>query len=206
MFFRWHLYLKNQIAADKLTVRAFTANNHYLRHIPYMIEEQGPLRYYSCRASERSIKTQSHAVKSGSRASVNASNNLVKRGVLASSTIKESLGGSSRGSPRGSEHYLENPSGNPGDPELWGASLGFVTLGNGSVCGGLKDREVERALKSYYVRLNPMDCAVDNLDIQLAKRLWTDTNVISSVIYRKKSHLTTRADNFVMFESGRYRR
>ena len=74
-----------------LTSRVFTPNNHYLTHIPYMIEQMGPLRFISCRASERNIKTHTRNIRSASKLSENASNNILKREVLQSCGIKESM-------------------------------------------------------------------------------------------------------------------
>ncbi|KAG1435442.1 hypothetical protein G6F56_013974 [Rhizopus delemar] len=62
------------------------------------------------------------------------------------------------------------------------------------------------ALRSYYRRLHGNTIIeLENEEVQLAERAWADSSVYSSCMHRTRKHLITRADNFVMFEAGRFR-
>ncbi|KAG1436241.1 hypothetical protein G6F56_013642 [Rhizopus delemar] len=188
-----------------LTSRVFTPNNHYLTHIPYMIEQMGPLRFISCRASERNIKTHTRNIRSASKPSENASNNILKREVLQSCGIKESMDEQPHVTNHPDSFCCLDPN-DPNGPALWEPASSFVTLENGTVCGGLNDDVIVRALQTCYSRLGDHVVHVDleNYHVLLAKRLWLHSFVISSALYRKHLHLDIRADNFVLFETGIY--
>ena len=171
-----------------------------------MIQQMGPLCFLSCRTSERNIKAHSNAIKSGSRAGRNASNNLVKQSVLRSSGIQDVLDEDDRSYHYGPETFLYNPNGDQGAPQLWDPASVPAELGSTTLCGGLDDQMVINSLQSYYARLGHTNLSLEDKTILVAKRLWLDSSVISSVLYRKKMHLKTRADNFVLFESYRNRR
>lgn len=170
-----------------------------------MIEQMGPLRFISCRASERNIKTHTHNIRSASKANENASNNIIKREVLQSCGIKESLEESPHITYRpDSFHCLASDDRN--GPSLWEPASNYVTLDDGTICGGLQDHIIVKRLRTCYSRLGdivvPVD--LDNTEVLLSKRLWLRSYVISSVLYRKHMHLDIRADNFVLFETGIY--
>ncbi|KAG1436232.1 hypothetical protein G6F56_013648 [Rhizopus delemar] len=188
-----------------LTSRVFTPNNHYLSHIPYMIEQMGPLRFISCRASERNIKTHTRNIRSASKPSENASNNILKREVLQSCGIKESMDEQLHVTYHPDSFHCLDPN-DSNAPALWEPASSFVTLGNGTTCGGLNDDFVIKALQTCYSRLvdHVVHVDLENYDVLLAKRLWLRSFVISSALYRKHLHLDIRADNFVLFETGIY--
>ncbi|KAG1434679.1 hypothetical protein G6F56_014227 [Rhizopus delemar] len=90
----------------------------------------GPLRFLSCRTSERQIKAHSNAVTSGSKAGINASNNLLRQGILSSCGIQEQLGEQLLNHDP-DRHFLYNPSGNHNDPQLWEPACSAIVLGDG---------------------------------------------------------------------------
>ncbi|KAG1437980.1 hypothetical protein G6F56_012841 [Rhizopus delemar] len=103
-------------------MRVFTPNMHYLKHIPLTIEQMGPLRFLSCTSSERNIKTYSNTIISGSKAAANASNIVLKKGVLASLGIKEIVREDNHQSSYNFDRILDLPYGVTGGPQLWEAS------------------------------------------------------------------------------------
>ncbi|KAG1435148.1 hypothetical protein G6F56_014070 [Rhizopus delemar] len=95
-----------------------------------MIKQMGPLRFLSCRTSERQIKAHSNAVTSGSKAGINASNNLIRQGILGSCGIQEELGEQLLNHDP-DRHFLYNPSGNHNDPQLWEPACSAIVLDDG---------------------------------------------------------------------------
>ncbi|KAG1461308.1 hypothetical protein G6F56_005757 [Rhizopus delemar] len=180
-----------------LTSRVFTPNKHYLTHIPYMIEQMRPLRFISCRAPERNIKTHTKNIRSTSKPSENASDNILKREVLQSYGIKECMHEQSHVTYHPDSFHCLDPN------DSNGPASSFVTLENGTFCGGLNGDVIVRALQTCYYRLGDhvVHVHLENYDVLLAKRLWLHSFVISSALYRKHLHLDIRADNFVLFET-----
>ncbi|EIE92392.1 hypothetical protein RO3G_17263 [Rhizopus delemar RA 99-880] len=103
--------------------------------------------------------------------------------------------------------FVSHPSGNDQFPQLWDPADEAYLLSNGVITPDLRDQDLVVALRSYYRRLYGDQSIIDigTNSILFAERLWTDSIVISSLSYRKKKTLTTAADNFVLFEAGRYR-
>ncbi|KAI7903237.1 uncharacterized protein BX663DRAFT_418871, partial [Cokeromyces recurvatus] len=62
------------ITLGRINVRVVTVNNHYLCHLQHIINKAGPLKAYSCRNLERTIKKYSNLIKSKSKINTNASN------------------------------------------------------------------------------------------------------------------------------------
>ncbi|KAG1468006.1 hypothetical protein G6F56_004087 [Rhizopus delemar] len=165
----------------------------------------GPLRFLSCRTSERQIKAHSNTVTSGSKAGINASNNLIRQGIVGSCKIQKELGEQLLNHDL-DRHFLYNLAGKHNDSQLLEPACSAIVLDDGFVCGGFTDSDVVLALHAFYRRLysdqTPMPMPF-NYEITIAGRLWKESMVMSSVYYQTKKHQTTRADNFVMFQSGR---
>lgn len=169
----------------------------------------GPLRYISCRTSERNIKKYTNLIKSTTKPGINASNILINEQSMQAFDITQIIQNVNRSNTiRYSPNtFVCHPSGDVNAPQLWEPHQAFESLGEGHICCGLPDVDVVRALESYYVRLfNDRSVVLDSVDVRLAERLWLDSTVISSKMYRKRRQLKTRADNFVMFEAGVHRR
>lgn len=207
-FKKWHDFLRSQIAMGRINERVFTINNHYLSHIKYIIQEMGPLRYISCRTSERRIKRYTNIIKSTVKPGVNASNVLINEQSTRSYGISETMGsGNASVIKYRPDSFLVHPSGDVNAPQLWEPHGHYQTLADGRICGGLPDADVLSALQSYYARLfGDSSVVLSNTAVKVAQRLWLDSTVMSSKLYRTRRRLSTRADNFVLFEAGRYRR
>lgn len=166
----------------------------------------GPLRFVSCRASERNIKTHSCSIRSSSKPSQNVNNNILKREVLQSLGIREILEDDDVPIGDRPDSFRRLPSDDQNGPELWEPAGAFVSLNDGTICLGLQDATIVLALQSCYGRLrNEVQSVVlDNTNIIIAKRLWIKHFVITSILYRRHVHQTTRADNFILFDTGIY--
>ena len=171
-----------------------------------MIRELGPLRSYSCRPSERNIKSHTNHIRSTTNPGANASNILLNQRNMESYGLNQMMHEHSHDSTQAASQnsFLSHPSGNPDYPQLWEPHSEYVTMGDSMLCAGLRGYSVADALRSYYRRLFKSQSPVllDSNKIKLADRLWIDSDVISSTLYRQRKSLTTRANNFVLFESG----
>ncbi|KAG1438312.1 hypothetical protein G6F56_012691 [Rhizopus delemar] len=75
---------------------------------------------------------------------------------------------------------------------------------DGEVMPGLSDTVLFSAINSYYRRLYPGQPVYPTVNlVRLAGRMWSDSNVFSSRLYRSQHQQVTAADNFVLFEAGR---
>ena len=105
------------------------------------------------------------------------------------------------------ESFRRLPSDDQHGPELCEPAGAFVSLNDGTICLGLQDATIILALQSCYGRLrNEVQSVVlDKTNIPIAKRLWIRHFVITSILYCHHVHQTTRADNFILFDTGIYR-
>lgn len=173
----------------------------------------GPLKNYSCRSTERTIKTFTNDVRSTTHPGVNSSNILTDRINLRQVGLQEALateheqsGPSNR--PSAADSFLELPSDDPNAPQLWHPIGDAILLNDGEVMPGLSCSTFRNALSRYYQRsFSPQELtSLESTSIQLAGQFWSNSNVYSSKLYRDKKHLTAGADNYVLFEAGRFRR
>ncbi|KAG0880937.1 hypothetical protein G6F34_013743 [Rhizopus arrhizus] len=175
-----------------------------------MTRQLGPLKHYSCRSTERTIKEFANKIKSTTKPGVNSSNvllntiNLQQYGITASLTNNDQMN-LDQSSPAS---FISHPSGNDQYPQLWDPADQVYLLSNGLITPDMRNQDLVVALRSYYRRLYGDQSIIDieANPVLFAERLWTDSMVISSLLYRRKKKLTTAADNFVLFEAGRYRR
>lgn len=175
-----------------------------------MTRQLGPLKNYSCRSTERTIKEFANRIRSTTKPGVNSSNVLLNTVNLQQYGITTTLANDSQvnidQSPPTS--FISHPSDNDLYPQLWDPADQPYSLSNGLITHDLRDQDLVHSLLSYYRRLYG-DRSIMNIgtnSVLFADRLWTDSVVISSLLYRKKNRLITAADNFILFESGRYRR
>lgn len=170
-----------------------------------MTRKMGPLKHYSCRSTERTIKSFTSNVRSTTRPGVNSSNILFDRANSNQYGIQEIINGMGEpSSTTDATTFLELPNNEGTFPQLWDPNQNQTVFGDGEVMAGLSDGVLLSAIRSYYHRLYP-DQQVQSINntIRLTGRMWSDSNIYSSKLYREQHHLTTSADNFVLFEAGR---
>ena len=202
--------MRKEIDAGRLNVRVFTSNNHYLCHLQHIIIKAGPLRAYSCRNLERTIKKYSNLIKSKSKINANASNILTSQAGYNSHFVRnitQSLTPDPTYSPNS---FWRHPSGNSHYPQLWEPfdqdSLSSNLSADLLHCGVRKEKAI-KALKSFYARTTGLkEITLDNLEIGIAAKAWKDSKLYSSVFDRKKKGLETRAGNIVLFDVNTGRR
>lgn len=211
-FDKWHSFLRREIAAGRLNARIFTANNHYLCHLQYIITNSGCLKAYSCRNLERTIKKYSNLIKSKTNINSNAQNIIINQAGYNSHFIRnitQSLVPSPNTYNK-PDSFWYHPSSLPNYPQLWEpftkdslSTQSFVDL----TCCGVSKEKVEKALKSFYARTTGNAAVtLDDLNVDIAARAWKDSKLYSSVFDRRRKNLQTRAGNVVMFEVNTGRR
>lgn len=107
-----------------------------------------PLRFISCRTSERNIKKYTNLIKSTTKPGTNASNILINEQSMQAFGITQIIQHVNRSTTiRYSPNTLLcHPSGDINAPQLWEPHPAFVILGKSRLCCGLPDVDVVRAL------------------------------------------------------------
>ncbi|KAG1437346.1 hypothetical protein G6F56_013151 [Rhizopus delemar] len=96
-----------------------------------------------------------------------------------------------------------HPSGVKEAPQLWDLTKIAVDINDKSgVILGVPITKVEAALRSYMRRLNMVGTSMQQTIIFPAKRLWRDSQVISSALYTFSKKGIQRSSEFVMLESS----
>lgn len=198
-FAAWHRFLNSEIDNRNMNARVFTPNNHYLSHLALLIRQMGPLRAYSCRSMERTIKLFTNLIKSTSHTGVNASNILRRQSNQNKMAVRQLLEVQFPSRPAQVGDYETSPSG----LQVWKPSRSVSLLGDGDedICFGTTRSRLIAGLKSYYTRLSgERVISLEMADIELFGRAWRDSFVYSSTMNRRIKNLQTRADNVVLFE------
>ncbi|OAD70072.1 hypothetical protein PHYBLDRAFT_73877 [Phycomyces blakesleeanus NRRL 1555(-)] len=200
-FKHWHSFLYQQVQNNTLSRSVFRPVQHYLVHISYIIKQQGPLRCYSTRSMERVIGVFSKLIKSKSKGGRNASF-LVERFAIHNYTstaisICDEIN-LIRPKPYGRESYMDLPN-DPSGAQLWEPFHQFVNLNDDSV-EGVGGPSVKEALLKYYQRTTGLTGhKFGDSVVVVAARLWMDSTVYSSCMYRRKKNETSRGNHYVMF-------
>lgn len=172
-----------------------------------MIRRQGPLRAYSTRSMERVIGKFSKLINSKTKGGRNASNLVekfaVKNYLNATLNLKELLNPIAPESYSDSS-YIDDPNDSRG-AQLWEPfeeeSLVFSVEPQDEV-EGVTGRSILKALQKYYIRNSgDQDFSVQNQTITVAARLWKDSTIFGSNMYRRINRETSRGNHLVMFTS-----
>ncbi|KAG1435340.1 hypothetical protein G6F56_014007 [Rhizopus delemar] len=104
----------------------------------------GPLRHYSCRASETNIKSHTNLIKSTSKPDVNASNTLLNQNNMDSFGISEllrdfELDSTQRLNP---ESFEDVYPGQLDSRQIWEKQATYQLLGDSTLCAGFPDTNV----------------------------------------------------------------
>ncbi|KAG1436096.1 hypothetical protein G6F56_013708 [Rhizopus delemar] len=152
-----------------------------------MTRKMGPMKHYSCQSTERTIKSFTIIANSNQY----GIQELV-HGIEESSSSTDAA------------TFLQLSDDEDTFPLLWDPSQNQTILGDGEAMAGLSDDVLLAAIRSYYHRLYPDEQVYDITNtIRLTGRMWSDSNIYYSKLYREQYHQTTSADNFVLFEAGR---
>ena len=202
--------MRKEIDAGRLNVRVFTSNNHYLCHLQHIIIKAGPLRAYSCRNLERTIKKYSNLIKSKSKINANASNILTSQAGYNSHFVRNITQSLTTNPTYNPNSFWRHPSGISHYPQLWEPfdqdSLS-IDLSSDLLHCGVSKKKVTKALTNFYARTTGLkDITLDSLEVGIAAKAWKDSKLFSSVFDRMKKGLDTRAGNIVLFDVNTGRR
>lgn len=170
-----------------------------------MIRSMGPLRAYSCRPMERMIGKYKRLAHSRIAAGENIGNIME---LLALFAFLKDTGMVSLEPLESKPLYKDNtfdyhPSGVKEAPQLWDLTKIAIDINDKSgVILGVPITKVEAALRSYMRRLNMVGTSMQQTIIFPAKRLWRDSQVISSALYTFSKKGIQRSSEFVMLESS----
>ncbi|OAD71978.1 C2H2-type zinc finger transcription factor [Phycomyces blakesleeanus NRRL 1555(-)] len=176
-FKHWHSFLYQQVQNNTLSRSVFRPVQHYLVHIPYIIKQQGPLRCYSTHSMERRFAIHNYT---STAISICDEINLIWP------------------KPYGRESYMDLPN-DPSGAQLWEPFHQFVNL-NDDLVEGVGGPSVKEALLKYYRRTTGLTGhEFGDSVVVVAARLWMDSTVYSSCMYRRKKNETSRGNHYVMF-------
>lgn len=162
----------------------------------------GPLKSYSCRPMERTIKKFTNLIKATHLVGANASNVLRHQANYNKMAVRALLKVQFPESVDLPDSYRAHLSG----VQLWSP---FVTQSlegssNEDICCGVRRSVVVDSLRSYYKRLEGViPTSIDSSSIEIASRAWKDDLIFSSAMDRKSKKLTTRANNIVLFQTSK---
>lgn len=164
----------------------------------------GPMKHYSCRSTERTIKSFTSDVRSTTHPGVNTSNLLLDRVNANQHGLQEAISMDEEDIPSAApDSFIELPMEDGVSPQLWDPYKQVSISTEDEIMPDLPGSVVSAAIRSYYRRLYPTRqvLPLEPL-ILIAGRMWSDSITYSSRLYRTKKHLVTRADNYVLFEAG----
>lgn len=186
-----------------LSRSVFRPVQHYLIHIPHIIRKQGPLRAYSTRSMERVIGVLSKLIKSkrkgGRNASLLVERFAIRNYVNAVIDIQDELNVIRPQSYN--EASFMNLSTDASGAQLWEPFNRAISLEDQSI-EGVAGATVKQVLLRYYRRSSGVNTdAVGGNSLVVAGRLWRDSTVFSSCMYRRRMNEFSRGNHYVMFTS-----
>ncbi|KAL7329405.1 hypothetical protein PS15p_207509 [Mucor circinelloides] len=177
--------------------------------------KMGPLRSYSCRPMERTIKMFTNLITSTSNPAVNASN-VFRRCLdykrFAIQTIDLKHFPAKEFNPNSYRIHPDNTTNNHSFGGLWEPfKLDTLTpsasrSSERQVCFGLKQAKVINAFVRYYSRVRGRALMVSDINwgaVELASAVEKDGIVHGSLMDRKLRHLKTRSNAAVLFKAVR---
>ncbi|KAG1448680.1 hypothetical protein G6F56_008876 [Rhizopus delemar] len=165
----------------------------------------GPLRAYSCCLMKRMIGKYKRLAHSRIAAGENIGNIMELPALFA---FLKDTGMVSLEPLESKPLYKDNtfnyhPSDVKEVPKLWDLTKVAIDVNDKSgVILGVPITKVEAALRSYLRRLNMVGTSMQQTIISPAKRLWRDSQVISSALYTFSKKGIQRSSGFVMPESN----
>lgn len=199
-FNKWHTFLNTEIRQKRINARVFTANNHYLMHLPFLVEKMGPLKCYSCRPMERTIKKFTNLIKSTHQIGANASNVLRHQANYSKMAVRRLEATQFPESMDRPDTYRSHSSG----VQIWSPFVAQSLFGpdEEEICFGVQRSKVIDALISYYDRKDGHAVeALTSSRIEIAGRAWKDDLVFSSIMDITLKRLKTRANSHVLFQA-----
>ncbi|OAD66223.1 hypothetical protein PHYBLDRAFT_175516 [Phycomyces blakesleeanus NRRL 1555(-)] len=183
-FKHWHHYLSQQVQNKTISRSAFRPVQHYLVHIPFIVNQLDLLRCYSTQSMERVIGVFSKLIKSKCKDGHNASF-LVERFTLhnyvnTAISIQNEID-LIQPKPYGRESYMDLPN-DPSGAQLWEPFHQFAQL-NDDLIEGVSSPRVKDILTRYYQQTSGLMISdIGDSTIVVASRLWMNLTLYSSCI------------------------
>lgn len=178
---------------------------HYLTHIPYMIERQGVLRAYSGRSMERTIGRYKKQIKSKVAAGANAGNVLV-RFALYTHINRLSIDRRKEldllePKPYTNDTFISLDSDDPFSTQLWSpiSNIPVSELPCEVTYTKFTD-SLRKFLERVFSSRQQLHLPTDTL-INVAGRSWFNNTLYSSTLYKNHIHENRRGNNFILFSA-----
>lgn len=165
----------------------------------------GPLRAYSCRPMERMIGRYKRLTNSRTASGENAGNIMESLALFAflEDTGIAVLEPELRKPLYKDDTFEYHPSGVKVAPQLWDlAKTAFNIYDSAGSIANVSIDIFKAALNGYMSRLHCEGTKMQQVAITPAKRLWRDSQVISSALYSAYNKSIQRSSEYVMFESN----
>lgn len=201
-FEAWVYFLKQQIEKKRIGSGVLKPTQHYLLHIEYMIQQNGPLKAFSARSMERAIGRYKKLIKSKSNVGANAGNVLVR---LANRSFVKNLPWSIvdatnllLSQPYSDGSYRNHPS---NTSQLWEP---FYEYPLSALPFEIDSHKMIKALKLFYMRSistinNQSSITPDTIFV--AGRAWYSNKVYQSRLYADEINEYRRGNCFVMLHA-----
>ncbi|OBZ80612.1 hypothetical protein A0J61_11339 [Choanephora cucurbitarum] len=202
-FTRWGDFLRREISADRYSMRVWTMNNHFaVQNVPELIKQQGPLRYFSCRSLERTIKKYSNMVRSMFAPDVEISNIHTRVNYYKEHRSAETTDSSIGSSSVQERDFLLHPTHPQTTPRLW-LKIQRIELCERADFFGASTWQFINALQRYYSRLGLSGSVIDSQQITMAGSMLKDDVYYHSRLHRTNNTLLKRSNHLVLFEAKR---
>ncbi|KAI8352180.1 hypothetical protein BD560DRAFT_318894, partial [Blakeslea trispora] len=152
-FKQWADFLQQSVAEDQLSMRVWTMNCHFaVYHVADLIRQHGPLRYYSCRSLERTIKLLSNEVFSMSKPNKEISNIHTRFNFFNQTDVTEAFDQISSPKTNIRVDYHDHPTQPDRWPQLW-EKFSNVSLNREDIVVDVPVPVCVAALQRFYNRL-----------------------------------------------------
>ena len=179
---------------------------HYLMHIPYMIEKQGVLKAYSGRSMERTIGRYKKLIKSKVDAGANAGNVLERFTIYGyvnslNINIMESL------NLLEPKQYTKNKfisldESDDNTPQLWSPIAHFSPLSLPyNITPRVFNDALIKAIQKFYIA-SAAAISLNNSSVTVAGRAWYNDFIYTSTMYKEHINEYRRGNNYVMFNAA----
>lgn len=204
---QWNIFLLNEIRNKRIQPGVLKPVQHYLTHIPYMIEKQGVLKAYSGRSMERTIGRYKKMIKSKVDAGANAGNVLERFTIYGyvNSLNVDIIKTLDLLEPKQytTNSFISLDQHDKTAPQLW-SPLSQHPLS--SLPLGVSKLQLMTAVIKLYKRIHSItdDISIgyDDAIINVAGRAWFNNYTYTSTLYKDHINERRRGNNYVMFAAS----
>lgn len=181
-------------------------NCHFsVYHVADLIRQHGPLRYYSCRSLERTIKKYTNLIKSPSKLVPESSNISIRANYYRDLNRKLQNERLSTREEIEVNDYMDHPSNDGTYPQLW-AKFETLYLNMSTQVINIDIDVFLDALIRFYNCVGQSGSVTSHPKVVLAARMLKDSVVVHSRWYKRYKSQLSRPNYFVLFEAKAYNR